>query len=240
MSDLHPLSGAYAVDALDDLERARFERHLEECPDCADEVRSLREAASMLALTVDPTPFDMRSRILAEIGTVRPLPPQTQPVQAVRRTARRFPRLVAASVAAVLLIGGAGVVASQPWKQDQQVAPVAVSEQVMDAPDARTQSVSFDDGSRATIYHSKSVDRAVLVTKSMADAPLGKVYELWFKDSKGVFVPAGLMPTGGNQTVVLHGDVANNKAVGITVEPASGSKHPTSAPVAMFELAKSV
>ena len=31
MSDLHGLSGAYAVDGLDDLERARFERHLAEC-----------------------------------------------------------------------------------------------------------------------------------------------------------------------------------------------------------------
>ncbi len=46
MSDLHGLSGAYAVDALDDLERARFERHLAECEDCRAEVASLVEAAS--------------------------------------------------------------------------------------------------------------------------------------------------------------------------------------------------
>ena len=29
-ADIHALSGAYAVDAVDDLERARFERHLQE------------------------------------------------------------------------------------------------------------------------------------------------------------------------------------------------------------------
>ena len=37
MNDIHALSGAYAVDALDDLERARFVRHLEECPECHGE-----------------------------------------------------------------------------------------------------------------------------------------------------------------------------------------------------------
>ena len=32
MTDVHALSGAYAIDALDDLERAKFERHLAELP----------------------------------------------------------------------------------------------------------------------------------------------------------------------------------------------------------------
>ena len=51
--DVHALSGAYAVDALDDLERAAFERHLAECPECRAEVDSLREAASLLGLTIE-------------------------------------------------------------------------------------------------------------------------------------------------------------------------------------------
>ena len=36
--DIHALSGAYAVDALDDVERARFERHLANCEACRAEV----------------------------------------------------------------------------------------------------------------------------------------------------------------------------------------------------------
>ncbi|MFC6343639.1 zf-HC2 domain-containing protein, partial [Nocardioides hankookensis] len=47
-NDIHALVGAYAVDAVDDLERAAFERHLAECADCRDEVASLREAAGLL------------------------------------------------------------------------------------------------------------------------------------------------------------------------------------------------
>ena len=40
--DVHALSGAYTVDAVDDIERARFEQHLRSCPDCRMEVDSLR------------------------------------------------------------------------------------------------------------------------------------------------------------------------------------------------------
>ncbi len=241
MSDMHPLSGAYAVDALDDLERARFERHLAECPDCAAEVDSLREAAAMLALSVDAGPSpELRSRVLAEISTVRPLPPTAPAQEVVRRTARRFPQLVAAAAAAILVATGVGVTAWHPWTDDRKTeiaAPVAT--RVMDAPDARNQSVAFDDGSRATLWHSTSVGRAVLVTKDMAPAPSGKVYELWLQAADGTFVPAGLMD-GGNQTFVLHGALKDSKGVGITVEPAAGSKTPTSVPVAMFSFQKSV
>ena len=43
MSDLHKLTGAYAVDALDDIERARFEQHLAACEDCRAEVVELAD-----------------------------------------------------------------------------------------------------------------------------------------------------------------------------------------------------
>ena len=56
MSDIHALSGAYAVDALDDAERAQFEDHLAECPACRSEVDSLQEAAALLAETTVTTP----------------------------------------------------------------------------------------------------------------------------------------------------------------------------------------
>ncbi|MEP6817863.1 MAG: anti-sigma factor [Marmoricola sp.] len=238
MNDLHAMSGAYAVDALDDIERARFERHLAGCPECADEVAGMREAAAMLAASVDAGPSPaLRDRVLSEITMVRPLPPTAPGHEVVRRTSRWFPKLAAAAVAAVLL--ATGVSAWHPWSPTPG-AQVSVASRVLDATDTRAQSVAFDDGSHATLYHSDSVGRAVLVTKGMAPAPAGKVYELWFQAKDGTFVPAGLMDSGGNQTVLLHGMLASSKGVGVTVEPASGSKHPTSLPVAMFDLRKSV
>src|SRR5205085_621429 len=76
-SDIHALSGAYAVDALDGDERAQFEEHLAGCADCRSEVESLREAAALLAETTATTPpAGLRDKLLSGITTLRPLPPE--------------------------------------------------------------------------------------------------------------------------------------------------------------------
>ena len=74
--DLHVLSGSYVLDALSEPERDSFERQLQHCPLCEDEVRGLREAAARLGLakTLDPPP-QMRTRVLAAAYRTRQLPP---------------------------------------------------------------------------------------------------------------------------------------------------------------------
>ncbi|HEV2254543.1 MAG TPA: anti-sigma factor [Streptosporangiaceae bacterium] len=74
--DLHVLSGSYVLDALSEPERDSFERHLQHCPLCEDEVRGLRETAARLALakTLDPPP-QLRPRVLAAAYRTRQLPP---------------------------------------------------------------------------------------------------------------------------------------------------------------------
>ena len=79
-ADVHSLVGAYAVDAIDEQERAAFERHLAECPECRAEVASLTEAGAQLALVSETAPPPaLRDAVLAGIRTVRPLPPLEQP-----------------------------------------------------------------------------------------------------------------------------------------------------------------
>ena len=81
--DIHGLSGAYAVDAVDAVERARFEAHMAGCSQCRDEVASLRAAAGELAsMTLASPPPSLRAAVLRDIGSVRPLPPRVTPEQA--------------------------------------------------------------------------------------------------------------------------------------------------------------
>src|SRR5262249_39123472 len=55
--DVHELSALYALDVLDDEERATFERHLAECERCRAELAGLRDAAGSLAFAVEgPAP----------------------------------------------------------------------------------------------------------------------------------------------------------------------------------------
>ena len=77
--DLHHLSGAYAVDALDDAERTSFEQHLAVCADCRAEVSELSATAHSLgSLSETAPPPALRAAVLTGIARVRPLPPLTQ------------------------------------------------------------------------------------------------------------------------------------------------------------------
>jgi anti-sigma-K factor RskA len=236
MTEIHALSGAYAVDALDDIERAQFERHLAECAECRAEVASLRSTAAVLAETTTTSPpAGLRERVLGEIGTVRPLPPAVGTGAAPRRRFRLAP---VAAAAALIAAVGTGVVVAQPWADDSSQTPqVSAVDRVLQAEDAERYPQSID-GAEATLVRSRSLNKAVLVTEDMAPPPDGKVYELWL-DHEGVgMVPAGLMDRGGEQRILLEGDPATATGAGITVEPAGGSEEPTLPPVALIPFEK--
>jgi anti-sigma-K factor RskA len=283
-ADIHGLSGAYAVDALDTDERAAFEQHLAQCAECQAEVASLREAAAGLAaLSETAPPPELRRAVLAGIKTVRPLPPAVPVVEAtaapqvvapssggdgipgadtspegdhplsddalgggdvlpgdaqpsadvVPLAPRRRPKvwLVAAAAAVVLALGGI------VWNANRhEPSPTyTATEQVVHASDAQRYEKSID-GVRATIIRSPSLHKAVIVADNMPAAPAGKDYQLWLNYPGKGMVSAGLMPHGAKPTVtvLLDGDAAKATAAGITVEPAGGSKAPTSNPIALF------
>ncbi|GAA3013320.1 anti-sigma factor [Streptosporangium longisporum] len=74
--DPHTLAGAYALNAVDEGDRLRFEEHLSRCAECAEEVRGLAETAARMGrvLAAEP-PEGLRARVMAEIGQVRQVPP---------------------------------------------------------------------------------------------------------------------------------------------------------------------
>ena len=133
-----------------------------------------------------------------------------------------------------MLIGAGAVVWQQPWQDETTQGPTA-TDQVLAAPDARSTSLDFPGGATATVTHSDSVGKAVLVTEEMPPPPDGMVYQLWLEQPVSGMVSAGVMPVKANQTVMLEGDAATASAAGITVEPEGGSEHPTSKPIALFD-----
>ncbi|MEU1126764.1 zf-HC2 domain-containing protein, partial [Streptomyces sp. NPDC005899] len=87
-TDLHSLTGAYALSALHDDERAAFERHLTACDSCEREVAEFAATTGRLGLAsrVRTRP-EMREQVLRRITTVRQVPPGAAPLQRVRRGA---------------------------------------------------------------------------------------------------------------------------------------------------------
>ncbi|HET6967780.1 MAG TPA: anti-sigma factor [Ornithinibacter sp.] len=87
--DLHHLSGAYAVDALDEAERESFEQHLAVCADCRAEVAELSATAHHLSSLSEATPPPaLRASVLHGITRVRPLPPLVEDAAGVGATSQ--------------------------------------------------------------------------------------------------------------------------------------------------------
>ena len=65
--DLHELTAAYALDALDGEERKAYEAHLRDCAACRAELASLARTVGALAFASEgpPPPGDLRSRIVS-------------------------------------------------------------------------------------------------------------------------------------------------------------------------------
>nr|WP_237528317.1 MULTISPECIES: anti-sigma factor [unclassified Streptomyces] len=249
---MHTLTGAYAADALDDAERARFEEHLALCPSCDQEVRELTATVARLALASAVAPrAALKDEVLRRVATVRQDVPdprrgtETPPGPAPHRGRGVHRWALAACLAAVVGLGGTAVwqhqraedardqarqVQEQTREQAQELAAVLA------APDARTRTGGLTDGARGTVVASRSLDKAVFIADGMAPPPKGKVYQLWFDDG-GSMRSAGLMdPDRSAATVLMRGGIGKATGMGITVEPAGGSDEPTSSPVALMEL----
>jgi len=82
--DVHTLAGPYAMDAISPPDRARFDRHLARCEDCAREIASLREATARLAAAaaVSPPPA-LKARVMAAAAATRQRPPGPEPEPAL-------------------------------------------------------------------------------------------------------------------------------------------------------------
>ncbi len=137
-TDLHTLSGAYAVDALSVEEAQAFATHLEECQACRDEVRELQEAAATMGASeaVTPPPA-LRARVLAAADQLPQLPPKVTPISAA--PSRRWTARVLSAAAAVVLVVAAGFAVSQS-RQDQP-SITASTATVFAAQDAHTKTV---------------------------------------------------------------------------------------------------
>src|SRR5690349_10975838 len=101
--DIHALVGAYALDAVGELERTAFDRHLRDCAACRAEVAELQEAAARLADGAwSVPPPGLRERVLAEVATTRQVAPLA-PARLRRPGSLRL-RLTAAAAAVVAAV----------------------------------------------------------------------------------------------------------------------------------------
>jgi anti-sigma factor RsiW len=235
--DIHTLTGAYAVDALTETERAAFERHLEQCPACTQEVAELRETAALLgAAAAVPESPTVRERVIAEITRTRQDPPPQQLVR--HRRSRRWPAAVAAAVAAAAVV--VAVVfglrqADTEHRLDAQTQRLAAIVAMLKAPDATITRGTGSSGVTAVAVRSQTQHRVAVLITDLPPVPADRTYQLWLIDPSGA-VSAALLPPGSTSPPVITDAPPDLRSVGVTVEPAGGSRQPTTTPVVLLAL----
>ncbi|GAA1692193.1 anti-sigma factor [Glycomyces endophyticus] len=228
-ADVHALIGPWAVDAVDDAERALVERHLAECASCAQEAAELREAVWRLSdVTVADPPPRLRDRVLFEASRTRQESPAPEPPAPRLRRHRGMPRmrlaLAAGALAAVMAVVG-GIVT---WSVMRSQAPTESDRiaAVLGADDAEVGTVAAEGGGDVTVVRSDALDQAVVVVSGLAAIGEDRAYQVWMVDPDGQ-VSAGVMAPGERSATMLVTGLGDAELVGVTQEPAGGSETPT-------------
>jgi len=251
--DLHALTGAYALDALDEgAETRRFTRHLRRCRTCRDEVRRFREVATSLAFEVAALPPpELRERVMAAAARTRQLPPEVARERRFRfwlptlPTTIWLPRLalattavaVAAVVVLSVILSGTSQRLNSARTQSQAIAAVLA------APDARTANGKVTGGGVVTVLLSAEKRELVVTGTKLAALPADKTYQIWLIGpslvQKSVIRSAGLLPpvVGGLTSPTLASGLVSGDILAMTVEPAGGTSQPTTTPILELSLA---
>jgi anti-sigma-K factor RskA len=230
-ADVHALTGAYAADALDDVERADFERHLADCATCREEVRGFQETLVRLAEGSAATPPQgLRIRVVEQ---ARLTPQQRRPPSSVSRPSGRRPGSAWLTVAAAVLVAvvGAGFGVQQYRAAQDADARVAAIERVVGDPTSRRVTGPATGGGDVTVV--VAGERAALLTAAMPALASGRTYQLWVVRPQAI-TSAGLGPAGtagaGSWSRLVDG-VRPGDVVAISVEPDGGSAQPTTTPL---------
>jgi hypothetical protein len=216
--------GAYLLGALSDAERASFEGHLVDCPECRHEVERLRPAADLLPRSVEqvePPPSLKRSlmEVVEREAKERAGAPERvslgERLRALLGGSLR-PVLAGAAVALAVAIGfGVGQLGGEDTRT------VAAQTTLPDA----SGSLKVRD------------DDAILEVRGMPSLERGRVYQAWVQRD-GMIEPEPTFEVGadGRGVVAVPEDLSDADAVMVTREPSGGSRAPSEKPIVTVTL----
>lgn len=227
-AETHELIAGYALDALDDTDRARAEELFATSEEAREELRSLTDvAAAMATATAGPAPrSELRGRILEAARAE----PQNVVSLDERRRSRVVPVLGAAAALAACAALVAGLWGASVSSELDEARSALERERAAAAVLAQPVAESSLTGGTGRLVVGEE-GRAVLVLSSPPPVPAGKTYQMWVIDD-GRPVSGGLFaPVEGTRAIPVDGKVGQGSVVAVTVEDEGGATAPTGEPV---------
>lgn len=232
---LDELLGAYALDAVDDLERRRVEAYLADHPEARAEVWQMRQAAAMLAHTGNAAPEGVWDRIA---GNLEERPPRFDARQPGASPAPR--RRVAAmlAAAAILVAAVAGLVVAvvrDDGGEPQATESIELAyEAARNDPEGRVVGLASEDGALRADAVVQSDGVGFLSASSLPALPAEETYQLWGVYSDGDVISLGVVGNRpGIEPFTADGEL---DALVITREVAGGVMASTSGALLVGEL----
>lgn len=230
-TDLHTLSGAFALNALSAEEAEQFRRHLQDCAVCRQEVRELQQAAARMgASEAVPPPAYLKARVLSAADRTPQLPPRTGGGGTVievspHRWGRRM--LLAAAAVVLVVAGGIGIsqLGNEPDEQQSLLAEGVV--RVFEAEDAHRAEMPTENGGTIRVAASPELNQMAVDTDELPPLDDQHVYQLWAVHDGAMQSVGVLEPDKGAYMDMPTPDTE----VAITVEPVGGSAQPTTDPI---------
>lgn len=222
---------AYALGALDAEEAAALESHLRTCESCRDELDTYRATSENLLMGFPPrNPSaalrrQLQRRLPSEQRAVRP------------RLHWSFSR-VAMGIAILLLLAlnvfSITQVQALQRQQDQLISQMQNGQMALEMLSySNTQTFRINEGNtRGSLLLDKEYNNAVLILRGLPAIPANQTYQIWLISPNEDRVSAGLLRSQTDQPFIAEPihvtqDLVNFVGVGMTVEPAAGSDHPT-------------
>lgn len=229
-----------ALDALEAEVLVEVEAHVATCPQCQRELDELREVATALGNTVEAPPEELWASIAAHLydapraDEAPPPPLLTAYPNAQRRRVQRVVRRTRVIAASALLAAAAAILVlalnlsseTDHVTNLQQALATSAVRQALATPGHRVVTLSGSNHEALATFVVLRDGTGYLVRSTMAALPAGKTYQLWgFVAGRPVSI--GIMGSSPSQVAFTLASSPRPTSLGVTVEPAGGSRTPT-------------
>lgn len=235
----------YALSILDDKQKSEFEEYLRLHPEHRAEVDDLIPVGHLLALAPEELepPASLRSSIMATVkaeSRESAAASRQQSRQSIWERVGGFARFgrIAVGTAAILLIGVLSWNSFVQRGEIQDLRSAAESRQAAaQAQGSSIESIRLEGAATGKVEVVKlDGEQAVLVAEGLTPIDKDKTLQIWVI-TDNVPKPSGIFDPGDKlRSVAVEHSLKNADMLAVTVEPAGGSKAPTTDPVMVAKL----
>jgi anti-sigma-K factor RskA len=223
---------AYAMGALDAEDSTALESHLKTCASCQAELAEYSTVSESLLTAIPPKQPSaaLRKRLQNRLpGAQKIIRPRLTWSTGRVATGVAFTLLLALGVYSILQVRALQLQQAQLTRQVQTSQTMLA---MLSYPNTQNLPINVNNGVTGTLLMDQDRNIATIAVWNMPQLQENQTYQIWLIDPQGGRTSAGIFRPDPNQSfttasIMSTNNLSNFVGIGVTVEPAGGSDHPT-------------